>query len=101
LGLSAIMLKEVQFNRTAGFNVPAFFGADSGIEKLLTIRNVPVSSCPTAAAPCTLSNGVTYWVVITQSSAVKPDGTVCASANYCIESTGNYKGTRRAIEANY
>ncbi len=101
LGLSAIMLKEVQFNRTAGFNVPAFFGADSGIEKLLTIRNIPISSCPTAVAPCTLSNGVTYWVVVTANGGTKPDGTSCASANYCIESTGSYRGTRRAMEANY
>lgn len=101
LGLSTIMLKEVRFNRTAGFNIPAFFGADSGIEKLLTIRNAPVSSCPTAASPCTLSNGVTYWVVATARNGAKPDGTVCTSLNYCIESTGNYQGTRRSIEANY
>lgn len=101
LGLSAIMLKEVQFNRTAGFNVPAFFGADSGIEKILTIRNIPRSLCPTASVPCTLSNGVTYWVAVTSKNGTKPDGTICASDNYCIESTGYYKETRRAIEVDY
>lgn len=100
LGLSTIMLKEVRFNRTAGFNIPAFFGADTGIEQILTVRNNPVSGC-TSATPCTLSNGVQYWVAVTAKNGTKPDGAICASSNYCIESTGNYQGTRRSIEANY
>lgn len=106
LGLSTIMLKEVQFNRTAGFNIPAFFAADTGIEQLLTVRNDPVSGC-TVAAPCILSNGAQYWVVVTRKDDSKPDGTTCASDNFCIESTGVYPAsgdlpkTRRSIEANY
>lgn len=100
LGVSTIMLKEIRFNRSAWFNLPAFFAADAGIEQILTVRDNPVALC-TAAAPCTLSGGAKYWVVATATGSIKPDGTVCTSVNYCIESIGNYQGTRRAMEANY
>lgn len=97
MGISTLLLRELQFSRSAGFYIPAFFAADSGIEKVLMQRNTPASfSECTSSAPCTLQNGASFWVVV---RAAGVGG--CAAPNFCIESTGGYRGTRRAIEVNY
>ena len=98
LGTSSIILRELRFARESNFYVRAFFAADSGIEKILTLRDDPLSfsECTSPASPCALSNGAEYWIVVTPSSSP-----TCAADNYCIESIGRYQGTRRAIEVNY
>lgn len=103
LGASTILVRELRFGREANFYVRAFFAADSGIEKILTLRDSPQSftACTSSASPCVLTNGAEYWVVVTASGAIKPDGSPCSSGNFCIESIGRYMGTRRAIEVNY
>ena len=103
LGVSTILIKELQFARSSNFYVRAFFAADSGIEKILTLRNNPTSftACTTSASVCLLSNGAEYWVVATASGDLKPDGSTCLASNFCVESIGRYRGTRRAIEVNY
>jgi hypothetical protein len=102
-GISAVFLKELRFGREAGFYIPAFFAADSGIEKILTLRSDPKSftQCDTKTKAqtnpvCQLSNGAIFWVV---AKAKNEDG--CAAANFCVVSNGEYKGTRRAVEVNY
>ena len=101
-GISAVFLKELRFGREAGFYIPAFFAADSGIEKILTIRSNPkvftqcVARTDGAKPECQLSNGAMFWIV---AKAKDEDG--CAAANFCVVSNGEYKGTRRAIEVNY
>ncbi len=103
LGVSTILIKELQFARTSNFHVRAFFAADSGVEKILTLRDDPTSftTCTTSASVCLLSNGAEYWAIVTASGAQKPDGSTCSASNFCIESIGRYRGTRRAIEVNY
>lgn len=101
LSASSIILKELKFGRDAGFYAIAFFAADSGIEKILTVRDAPVIGCTTQATACVLSNSSKYWVVVTPAGDTKPDGSTCASDNYCIESTGEFEQTRRAIEVDY
>ena len=105
---STIILKELEFGKDAGFYAIAFFAADSGIEKILTVRDSPMvmwqdlpTTCKTAATACILSNFAKYWVVVTPAGGTKPDGSTCAFANFCVESTGEYNLTRRAIEVNY
>jgi len=98
---STAILKELEFGKDAGFYAIAFFAADSGIEKILTVRDAPAISCTTPATACILSNFSKYWVAITPSGGSKPDGSTCVSDNYCVESTGEFELTRRAIEVNY
>jgi hypothetical protein len=101
LGVSAIMIKEIEFNRNVWFNLPAFFAADAGIEQILSVRDNPVSIC-TSSDPCSLpTTGAQYWVVVTPNGGTKPDGGICNSSYYCVESTGIFQGTRRSVEANY
>lgn len=103
LGVSTIFIRELQFARTSNFYVRAFFAADSGIEKILTLRDNPASftTCTTSTSPCVLPNGAEYWVIVTAAGALKPDGSTCSASSFCIESVGRYMGTRRAIEVNY
>lgn len=98
LGASTILLREIQFARTSNFYVRAFFAADSGIEKILTLRETPnnFSECTTPASPCALSNGAEFWIIVNASTTPG-----CVADNYCIESVGRYGGTKRAIEVNY
>lgn len=90
LGSSAILLREIRFARESNFYIRAFFAADSGIEKVLTNRDSPSSIANT-----TLSNGAVFWVTVI------PSGPGCSADNFCIESIGEYQGTKRAIEVNY
>ena len=98
MGISTLLLREVQIAKTAGFSIPAFFAADTGVEKLLMFRNTPgvFSECISAASPCTLANGANFWILV---RAPGEDG--CTALNFCIESTGEFRGTRRAVEVNY
>jgi len=90
ISVSTILVSELQLGRTAGHSVPAFFAADSGIEKVLTNRNSPASIPETL-----LGNGAKFSVVVT------PAGPGCTADNYCIKSVGVFQGTRRAIEITY
>lgn len=99
LSLSNILLSELRLGRSVGNSVPAFFAADSGIEKILTVRDDPItfSECtdPPPAVTCELSSGARFWVEVT------PAGSDCTADNYCIKSIGEFRDTRRAIEVNY
>lgn len=96
--VSSILLSELRFGRTVGHSVPAFFAADAGIEKILTLRNTPedFTECISEAATCLLSNGAAFWVEVTAGGV---DG--CSADTYCIKSTGEFQDTRRAIEITY
>jgi len=98
MGISTLLLREVQFIKTAGFSIPAFFAADTGVEKILMLRNSPqaFTECTSAVSPCILGNGANFWITVVDSG----EGG-CTAPNFCIESTGEFRGTRRAIEVNY
>lgn len=95
---STILLREFEFGKEVGYYIPAFFAADSGIEKILTMRSTPknFTDCVSPASPCVLSNGASFWIRVRASGE---DG--CISQYFCIESNGEYRGTRRAIEVKY
>lgn len=95
-GISILMLREISLTRGSSNFAIAFFAADTGIEKILVTRSAPVS-IPTTF----IDNGATYAVVVTPNGAVKPDGNHCTANNFCIKSTGEYGGTRRAVEVSY
>lgn len=94
LGISSIFLGQVKDLRQMGYSVTSFYAADAGIEQVLLTRAAPTSSC-TQTAPCPLGNGADYFLTIT------PSGGTCTALNYCIKSTGEYQGVRRAIEISY
>ena len=115
LSLLNITLKQIILASVGRDSQFAFFAADTGIEKILLLRNTPksFSECTSSASPCVLSNGARFWVVVTcgetnpsvdcaaPGSEIKPNGSTCVSPSYCVESTGEFRGTRRAIEVNY
>lgn len=89
-GIAILMLREIGFTRGSSNFAIAFFAADTGIEKVLVSRSAPVS-IPTTF----IDNGASYTVTVT------PNGNHCIASNFCIKSTGEYGGTRRAVEVSY
>lgn len=85
LGINAIFWQQVQSLRYMGNSVIAFYAADAGIERALR-ENSSVSD--------TLSNGATYNAI-----KIITGNPGCLTAfEYCIQSVGVYKETRRAIQ---
>ncbi len=85
LGINAIFWQQMQSLRYIGNSVIAFYAADTGIERALR-QDSSVSD--------TLSNGATYNAI--KITAGSPG---CLTAfDYCVQSVGIYKETRRAIQ---
>ena len=91
LGLTTILIGQIEMMRKMGYSVIAFYAADAGIERVLMNRHNPTDIPPT-----TLPNGATYQVFVTVGGAPG-----CDAPNFCIKSIGEYKGIRRAIEISY
>ncbi len=89
LGTSTILISQIKTIRKIGYSVTAFYAADNGIEEVL-LMTIPSN------VPETQLNGASYKVDVKDSD--DPD---CDAANFCIKSTGTYKGTRRGIEIKY
>lgn len=85
LGINVIFLGQVQVLKYVGNSVIAFYAADTGIERALR-EGGSVSD--------TLSNGATYNAV----KIDKTDPKCFFAVDYCIQSVGVYKETRRAIQ---
>jgi len=89
LGLSSIFIGQIKTIKQLGNSVIALYAADTGIEKILLVRNNP----PLGLGPVVaLGNGATYQVIVTE-------GGECL--HYCIKSVGSYLGTKRAVEISY
>lgn len=89
LGLSSIFIGQTKTMKQIGNSVIALCAADTGIEKILLVRNNP----PVGVGPVVdLGNGATYQVIVTK-------GGECP--HYCIKSVGSYLGTKRAVEIIY
>ena len=86
LGTSTILISQIKTIRKIGYSVTAFYAADNGIEEVL-LMTIPSN------IPETQLNGATYKVDIKDTD--------CDAANFCIKSTGTYKGTKRGIEIKY
>ena len=98
LGVSTILISQQKSIKGMGNSVIAFYAADSGIEKMLydAFRGVDIAAnCP-ESNPCqaTLENGATYSIIVLPNTDPK-----CSGSYYCIKSVGEYKETKRALEA--
>lgn len=118
LGLSAILIAQIKMVRSVSYSVTALFAADTGIEIALkavyedpnTIQFLPPSGDldPNNGSP----PGYELKVVCCQPGTPKClflagecsglgllEDPTCQAKHYCIRSVGDYKDTKRAIEA--
>lgn len=86
----AISVSQLRVIETIGDSVIAFYAADTGIEEILVQREHPSN------IPLTSLGEASYEVQVYSSTTPG-----CAAANYCVQSTGTYKNTQRAIEVTY
>ena len=98
LGMSALLLSQLDTLRGIGYSVLAFYATDAGIEKIVYDDQKGVNiltQCPEGgsnpACTATLSSGATF--VITVSGP----GPGCLAAKYCAKSVGAYQQARRAV----
>ena len=94
LGLTAILVGQMQMIREMGYSVIALSAADAGIEVVLLERGSPDET--PGHYDGFLDNGATYEVSVTRTGTGS-----CTAPYYCITSIGTYERVRRAIEINY
>ncbi len=87
LGTTTILTGQIKTMRGIENSVIAFYGADTGIERELKEDN----ATGTETIDSMGLGGVEYIV-----KKIGPGGE-CSATNYCIESEGTYKQTKRAI----
>jgi len=94
LGLTTLLIGQLGIIKGMGDSVVAFYAADTGIERILTMRdNLPEPSDPPLTD--TLPNGASYEVTVAKA------GGNCNADNYCLKSIGSFRDTKRAIEITY
>lgn len=91
LNVAGILITELRLGSTAGHAIPAFFAADSGIEKVLMTRDSPIPVVTTV-----LGNQAEFTVTIVASTTPP-----CLADDYCVKSSGKYLDTQRSIEVTY
>jgi len=100
LALITISISQIKVIRTLGNSVIAFYAADTGVENMLLDWLSPV---PNYSGYLDLNNNSQqddyddsfYEVTVTGA------GPECDAHNYCVESIGRYRNTKRAIEIKY
>ncbi len=92
LGVSTILIQETKITRGTGDSVVAFYAADAGVEKATMNRNSPSNFQECFSSPY---NDICYEIQVINRG---PD---CDATNYCLKSTGTYKGTKRGIELKF
>lgn len=110
LGISAILLSQIQLLRGVGHSVLAFAAAETGIERVLEIDAASCAASATTPARITcirdtltglsgsefqLSNGATFQVTVEAAG----EGGCPIGKNYCVRSIGLYLEARRSIRA--
>lgn len=104
LGMSAVLLSQLDTLRGIGHSVLAFYATDAGIDRVLYIDQKTCASAPdrvgclhAALDPPlgigiqTLSNGAQYTLTI------ESPGGACTASTYCAKSVGTYELARRAV----
>ena len=101
LGMSALLLSQLDTLRGIGRSVLAFYATETGIDRVLYIDQKTCASAPnrvgclhTAVDPLgtqTLSNGAQYTLTI------ESPGGACTTPTYCVKSVGTYQQARRAV----
>lgn len=97
-GLSIILFSQIKITREIGYSTKAFYGADSGIERIYYNFDPNNNPCP-PGNPCSL-NGVEYYVNILNPTD-NPSECSGVGVNYCIKSYGIYKDIRRAVQITF
>jgi len=94
LGLTTILIGQIGIMKGMGDSVVAFYAADSGIEKILTMRG---SFSDGDSITDSFPNDAAYIVTVTGGGM----GSCNVSLTFCIKSIGTFRGTKRAIEITY
>lgn len=105
IGVSSVLLREIQISRDIARYTPALAAADAGLERALyeIRKNSSFDSCPTLSSctigsaenPVVTDGGGTYYVVVVDTGV-----SWCTdAAQICIRSFGSFQGTNRALEA--
>ena len=115
LGLAAILVTQIKTIRNVGYSVVALYAADTGIERGLQIV-LRGDSAPLPSYNENLSNGANYKMEISccknnggggcawtsepgnECPAGLAEKTECRATRYCIISSGEYRGVKRALE---
>jgi hypothetical protein len=96
LGLSTLSFRQLKMSIEMGNSVVSLYAADTGIERELFEEN-PVGTTYSDYLDLNQngspdSNDAFYNISVIASTSPQ-----CLATNYCIESVGIFKGTRRAL----
>lgn len=101
LGMSAVLLSQLDTLRGIGHSVLAFYATEAGIDRVLYVDQKDCANAPdrvgclhVAVDPLgtqTLSNGAQYILTI------ESPGGACTASTYCVKSVGTYELARRAV----
>jgi hypothetical protein len=101
LGMSALLLSQLDTLRGIGHSVLAFYATDAGIDRVLYIdqkdcanqsdRIGCLGTAITALGTQILSNTAQYTLTIESL------GGACTASTYCAKSVGTYQQARRAV----
>ncbi len=88
--LTALFLAQVKFLRDIGYSVPAFYAAETGIERALYYSSLGETGPWSETLDNTASYSVTY---------LSPGDSGCpaTATAYCLKSISSYRGVRRGI----
>ena len=95
LGLTTLLIGQLGIVKGMGDSVVAFYAADTGIEKILTMRADP-SFPPPDPLEMSLPNGASSTTTVTAAGVGD-----CTASTYCLKSIGSFRNTKRAIEITY
>ena len=90
LGIANLMLKEIKISSNIGYSVPAYYAAETGIEKILYIDRKGSGLSVGDKENGNLSVGSKFETEVTQ---INPE--------IIIKSVGSYNKVRRGIEVDY
>jgi hypothetical protein len=90
-GLSSITFVQIKIIKGIGDSIIAFYGADTGIERVLYEGKFAI---PSGTFQETLDNDASY-----QATVLHPGMADCPSTSfYCVKSIGSYRQSKRAIQ---
>ena len=98
-GVSYILFQEIKIMRDIGNSVVAFYAAESGIEKLMMNQaNLQQGDIDSGCFDNPHSN------ICYETTVYAPGDNGCPeidNLDFCLQSVGNYGGTKRAIQLKY
>ena len=96
-GVSYILFQEIKINRDIGDSVVAFYAAESGTEKLMMYQNSLNSKTQFSDI---IYPGISYIAQVYNPGDTE-NGCPSDTVHYCLQSTGIYGNTKRAIQVQY